>query len=121
MNKTENTPRPEGYSQVCVWPGTTIEPGQEVEVEEYILAETGCKVKFLETIITKPDIKNGHPVYGTGNRHDIFLAVQEDDIFKFALTRMQFGIRWVEDVIGEWNGYNDNPIYPARVSEYKTW
>jgi hypothetical protein len=74
----------------------------------------GVRVQLLETILTKPDV--GVP--DTGGRCDIFLAIHEDDVAKFAVPRLGMGIRWLEDVVSKVNGYPSNPIYPDYVLEY---
>ena len=108
----------DGFSQVCVWPGTVAGADKIDEFEKFIAEEfDGVRVQYLEEIETYPSVKNGKIVEGTGGRSDLFFAVHSDDIGKFAVPRLEVGIRWIEDVYG--NGGGD--LYPERVAEYKTW
>ena len=111
--------RNDGFNQVCVWPGIILTPDQVTEFSELMKESFGVRVQYLEEIKTLPDVKNGRVVEDTGDRNDIFFAVHKDDTGKFALPRLQAGIRWVEDVLGSWN--QSSHMYPERVSEYKSW
>jgi hypothetical protein len=73
-------------------------------------------VKFLEAIFTKPDV--GDPT--TGGRSDLFFAIDSssESFGSFCVRRLSLGIRWLEDVLSELNGYSQNPIYPDRVLNY---
>lgn len=109
------------FNQVCVWPGTILGKNTIEELEEFF-KETfdGTRIQHLEQIKTLPDKDgSGENIAKTGGREDMFFAVHRDDVEKFTLPRMQYGIRWIEDAIGEWNG--GNRLYPKRVEEYKTW
>lgn len=112
---SSNIPRKEKYTQVCVWPGTLVGQDKIEEFEEHIFKELGTKVQYLEEIKTLPD----EGVEETGDRNDLFFAVHEDDVGKFALPRLQMGIRWIEDVLDK--GNYTNKIYPKRVFEYCSW
>ena len=111
--------RNEGYDQVCVWPGMTLTLSQVADFPALMAEHFGVRVQYLEEIKTAPDLRDGFPVEGTGGRNDLFFAVHNDDAMKFAVPRLQAGIRWIEDVLGSWN--HSAALYPARVSEYKTW
>jgi len=107
----------DNFTQVCVWPGTEV---KETEVEAFVgfmLENFKCRIQFLETVETAPDMKNGYPVEGTGGRHDVFFAVHSEDVGDFAIPRITFGIRWIEDVYGNKQGH----LYPARIKEYCSW
>ena len=121
MNKQENTPRSEDYNQVCVWPGTIL---PETHIEKFVkhFEENGFRIQHLETLRTGPDLDStGKPIDGTGGRSDVLFAIHNDDVMKFAIPRMQMGIRWIEDVLDNEARANDYSIYPARVQEYRTW
>lgn len=116
----ENVKLNEGFSQVCIWPATTVTPNSTPkDFEDWVLEKFGTKVQYLEEIKTLPD--TGDLENKTGGRNDVFFAVHKDDIMKFAVPRLKSGIRWIEDVTSSINGYLSNPIYPERVLEYKTW
>ena len=111
----ENVIRKEEFTQVCIFTGLIVEDPKEFE--EQVLQRFGTRIQYLETITTKPDLDD--PL--TGGRLDVFFAVHKDDILKFAIPRLELGIRWIEDSLSELNNYSKNPIYPSRVFEYKTW
>jgi len=115
----ENVQREEKFNQVCIIHGLLLKDEDIKDFEEKIKEIFDTRIKFLETIVTKPDLKDGKLVKETGGRHDVFFAVHDDDVGKFAVPRMKFGIRWIEDVLAEWN--YSSPIYPKRVFDYCTW
>ena len=116
----KNVKRKQCYNQVCVWSGMLIERGLEKEFEKFILEKFDTRAQFLETITTLPNTE-GEDSLESGGRLDVFFAVHEDDVVKFAIKRLAFGIRWIEDVLSNMNEYYKNPIYPNRVMEYKSW
>ena len=114
----------EGYKQVCIWQGCCVAvkpegPGiventkEAIEKFENWAAETfqGTRVKYLEEVKTLPDET------GSGGRNDLFFLVHEEDVPKFAIPRLQYGIRWYEDVVS----YNDHAhLYSEEVlNRYK--
>jgi hypothetical protein len=114
MTKT----KPKEFVQVCVWPGTLVGKEKIKEFEAFMKTTFGARVKYLEEIITCPDMKNGHPVPKTGGRSDVFFSIHNADISKFAVARLQYGIRWVEDVLAN---EGKTSVYPESVLKYKTW
>ena len=109
------------YTQVCVWPGTIIKPA-EVKQFEAFFEENGFRVQFLESITTSPDLdEEGEPVVDTGGRTDVFFTIHNDDVMKFAIPRLQMGIRWIEDVLDNESHAQDHSIYPSHVKEYRAW
>jgi len=117
MNK--NVERPEEYQQVCVWPGTLVGAENVQAFVKFMDDDFGTRVLYLEEIETLPDEENGEPVPDTGGRNDLFFAVHNDDVGRFAVQRLMAGIRWIEDVLSEINYHS--PIYPERVFGYKSW
>jgi len=117
----ENIKRHTNFTQVCVWPGTTVgkDEVKQAEFEKWFLDEFNTRIQYLEEIETFPDLENGNPVEGSGKRNDIFFAVHEHDVSKFAVPRLQIRIRWIEDVLAECNYHQK--IYPERVYQYKCW
>lgn len=117
----QNVEFSEPFVQVCIWPGTLVN-GKIREFEAFMLEEFGTRVKYLEEIKTAPDIRGGFPVEDTGGRNDVFFAVHKDDLQKFAVPRLQMGIRWIEDVLtNERIRHNDCSLYPERVKDYRRW
>lgn len=114
-NRKENIDRKEYFSQVCVWPGTIVGEEHIEEFEKFMFNEFKSRIQYLEEIKTKPDI--GDP--NTGGRNDVFFAVHDEDVGKFAVPRLIAGIRWIEDVLD--NQTAKNRIYPSRVKQYRTW
>lgn len=111
-----------GYTQVCVWPGTFIPEGQtSAEFEAFMKKEFDVEAQYLETIVTKPDLDcHGKTVVAdTGGRKDLFFALKDGWPSAFAVKRIQYGIRWVEDALAR--GNYSSPIYPERVFGYKSW
>jgi len=115
----KNIQRNENYNQVCVWPGALL-PEEEIEQFVNYFSEIGFRVQHLETIKTASDRDSrGFPVEGTGGRSDILFAIHDEDVMKFAIPRLQMGIRWIEDVLdNEEEGYS---LYPERFSGYRNW
>jgi hypothetical protein len=107
----------DGYTQVCVWPGTIVGADQAAELEQFFAKEMGVRVQYLEDVYTAPDMENGFPVEGTGGRCDCMFAVHNEDAIKFAIPRLQMGIRWLEDVYGNGHG----ALYPERIAAYQCW
>ena len=106
-----------------VWHATIVQEGKEKEFEEFCLKELGVRVKFIETIKTSPDMKDGFPIEGTGGRSDVFFYIHSDDIGKFAVQRFKMGHecpRWIEDVLDNMASREQN-LYPERVKELRTW
>ncbi len=117
----KNVDKRENFSQVCVWPGTIVTNQQIHEFEGYF-KENGFRVQYLESLLTNPDRdENGIAVPETGGRTDAFFAVHNDDVMKFAIPRLQMGIRWIEDVLENEARETEHSIYPERVKEYRTW
>jgi hypothetical protein len=112
--------RKENFTQVCIWPGCIVGENEIEKFEKLMLEQFDIRIQYLEEIKTKPDKdSNGDIVEGTGNRNDLFFAVHDDDVGKFAIPRLQYGIRWIEDAL-EPENYSQH-LYPERVSEYKCW
>lgn len=112
-----NVDRKENFTQVCVWPGTVVGEESIADFQEWFLEEFGTRVQYLEEVVTAPDLVEDVAVPGTGGRNDVFFAVHDDDIGKFAVPRLSVGIRWLEDIYGNGHGH----IYPERVADYKSW
>jgi|APSaa5957512576_1039674.scaffolds.fasta_scaffold04498_8 hypothetical protein len=101
----------EGFSQVCVWRGTEMGDQSPKNFEDFIENQFGVRAQFLECVITAPG--QG----GEGGRSDLMFAIHEEDISKFAVPRLSWGISWIEDVYANGGG----ALYPDRIAEYKSW
>jgi hypothetical protein len=100
----------ENFKQLCVWPGTTVGQDSIEEFESVMEKEFGVRVKYAEEVITNPD--PGETIEQSGGRTDLFFWLHDEDVSKWAIQRLQLGIRWWEDVIS----YNDNSyLYPQEV------
>ena len=104
----------EGFDLVCVWPATLIGEKHASEFENWFKTEFDIEVQYLEEVTTLPDRdKDGNVVEKTGGRNDVFFAIKREDASKFAIPRLHFSIRWVEDAI-----LQDENIYHKYVKEY---
>ena len=107
------------FNQLCVWPGVVVGDSKKVQEDfvKFFKDELGVTVKYETEVKTLPD--PGDLGIKTGGRNDLFFYIADDDIGKFAIPRLNMGIRWYEDVLS--NGGGD--IYPTEVLEKykKTW
>lgn len=100
------------YNQLCVWQATELGDQTPEDFEKFIMDTFGCRAKFCEVVYTLPDKdKSGKPVEGTGGRSDLFFYVANEDIKKFAVPRLAYGIRWWEDVLMNGQGV----LYPKEI------
>ena len=106
------------FNQLCVWPGTVVGDSKKVQEDfvKFFKDELGVTVKYETEVKTLPDTPE---CTETGGRNDIFFYIADDDISKFAIPRLNMGIRWYEDVLS--NG--GDKLYPTEVLEKyeKTW
>lgn len=111
----------EKYTQLCLWPGTVVGEDQIEEFVKSMKENFGVRVKYECEVKTLPDIKDGKAVPETGDRNDLFFYVHSDDISKFAVPRLQYGIRWWEDVI-KYNDGNRHLYTDEFLEKYEpTW
>ena len=103
------------FNQLCVWPGTVVGDSKKVQKDfvKFFKDELGVTVKYETEVKTLADET------GPGGRNDLFFYIADDDVMKFAIPRLQMGIRWYEDVLG--NG--GDKLYPTEILEKyeKTW
>ena len=97
------------FTQLCVWPGTTLSPSTPKDLEDFFKDEMGTRIKYAEEVTTLPG--DG----GEGGRTDQFFFVHNDDVGKFAIPRLKMGIRWWEDVLDNMKGRDQ--IYPKEILE----
>ena len=107
------------FNQLCVMEGTTFPEGGVKEFHQFFKDEFDVRVKFENQVKTLPDMQDGEPVPETGDRNDLFFYIHNDDIGKFAVPRLQMGIRWWEDVLGNGNGkLYDNDVLEAYPNKW---
>ena len=90
------------FKQVCVWQWTTLWKWTVKDFENFIKEKLNSRIKFIEEITTNP-----------WWRTDLFFYIHTDDIMKFAVPRLWYWIRWLEDVY--WNWHWD--LYPSRIAD----
>lgn len=115
MTTGETTEIKNCYNQLCVWQGCLM-PESENPIEvftEFFKDVLHVQIKFCEQVWTNPDIdEDGKPVKGTGGRSDLLFYIHDEDIPKFAIKRLEYGICWWEDVVS----YNKGSyLYPQEV------
>jgi hypothetical protein len=103
------------FNQLCVWQNVTIGEGSADDFASFMNTTFGARVKYMEEVLTLPT----PGVEGTGGRSDLFFYIHDDDITKFAVPRLQYGIRWWEDVLGNGGGV----LYTQDILDKypKTW
>jgi hypothetical protein len=109
----------EDFNQVCVWPGTLVGKEKVKEFEEFLKESLGARTQYLEEFETLPDTVDYSGE--TGGRNDVLFAVHKEDVSKFALARLQFGMRWIEDVLDNAERSGELSIYPPHIKDYRTW
>lgn len=104
------------FNQLCVLQGTLMPDGGAEELVEFFKDNMGVTVKFETQVETLPDTPE---CTETGGRNDIFFYIADEDISKFAVPRLQMGIRWWEDVLANGGG----KLYTEEfLKKYpKTW
>lgn len=108
------------YTQLCVWQATLVGEENISDFEKFMYDKfNGVKVKYEAEVKTKPDQINGVDVPETGDRNDLFFYVHDEDINKFAVPRLAYGIKWWEDVLS--NG--GRVLYPKEFlkAHPKSW
>ncbi len=101
------------FTQLCVWQGVLLDGFTTQEFEKRMFDNFGTRIKYETEVRTLPDVDDyGVVIPETGGRNDVLFYVHADDIEKFAVPRLQAGIRWWEDVVG----YNNNShLYPQEI------
>ena len=113
----ENVTKKEKFNQVCVWRSCIVAGGDIPKFEKWLKEEFGVRGQFLEEYKTLPDKDEyGYDNEGTGGRADVLFAIHDDDIHKFTIPRLQYGISWIEDALD-----NTPDLYEERISKYRTW
>ena len=85
------------FTQVVVWPHTVLGDNTEEDFKNYMTKTFKSEVKLIgEHRITK-------------DRTDLLFYINADDIPKFAVARLTWGMRWLEDVMA-----NDGTYQPPE-------
>ena len=101
----------ENFKQVCVWEATILGPERIDEFVRWGMDTFGVRFHFLEEVKTLPDEN------GPGGRNDLIFAIHNEDVGKFAIPRLSYGIRWIDDVF--LNGHGR--LYPSHFKNYLSW
>lgn len=112
----ENVAKKKNFNQVCVWPSTIVSEADIPEFIKFFKDTFGVRAQFLEEYKTLPDRDYGLIVEGTGGRSDVLFAIHKEDVGKFVIARLKYGMRWIEDALD-----NSPEIYEERISKYRTW
>ena len=99
-----------GFDQLCCWPSTDLGDKSEEAFVDWVAEEFGVRAKFAEVVYTLPDEEDSGGV--TGGRSDLLFWVHSEDIPKFAVNRLNYGIRWWEDVILNGGGW----LYTDKIA-----
>ena len=114
----KNVKLKDNFIQVCVWPATTVGKSDVEAFEKWALEELDTRIQYLEEIKTYPTVsKSGDIVAESGSRSDVLFAVHNKDIPKFSIKRLEFGMRWLEDIMDN-AGFQ---LYPSRIEKYRSW
>ena len=110
----------DNFKQAVVWPGTIVADDQAIELEAFILEALGTRAKYIGCFRTLPGAG------GEGGRADAVFYVHSEDIPKFAVPRLKFDMRWVEDVLDNEarrivNGEQAFTIYIPEVHALYSW
>ena len=94
---------------LTLWPGTPVCENDRESLMKFFAEHFDIIPTIVGCVTTVPDKDpDGIDVPDTGGRHDFFFYVNTADVPKFAVPRLQFRMRWWEDVY-----FNDGQdIYP---------
>ena len=88
------------FNQVCIMQGT-IFAENENEFIDFFKNQFGVRIKLIGQFDTTMHYENGEV------QKDLAFYVHDEDIKKFAISRFEMGVRWLEDVM------SNNPyLYP---------
>lgn len=99
LSVMNNTTEPK-FEQVCVWPFTLCPPDEAKALEQFFTDKFGVRVRYIgENKVSD-------------KQTDTLFYIASEDIPKFAVPRLDAGIRWLEDVKrneGERGGFYPTP------------
>jgi hypothetical protein len=108
------------YDQLVVIQGLDFKEDDKKDFLAIFKRHHFHKPKILGVITTLPskDV-NGKTIEGTGGRKDFFFFINNKDIGRFSIWRLNYSMRWWEDIF-----YNhEEEIYPLefRKKYPKRW
>ena len=109
-NEQGNVILPECFAQVVVWPYTVIDAAEVKDFESWMKDEFNARAIYIETVETTEQAEDQMRV-------DMLFSVHSDDLARFTVPRLKYGMRWIEDVYNNGEGH----LYPGRVQLYTTW
>ena len=98
------------YNQLVVWPACIVGEAKIREFQQMML-DDGFRCKYAVEFETLPTPGNTSSM--TGGRNDLLFYIHNDDIGKFAIWRLERGMRWWEDYLS--NGAKS--IVPVEILE----
>lgn len=82
------------FTQVVVWPHTLLGEGNtEADFQKFITENFDARIKLI----------GEHRI--SGDRTDLLFFIHSEDIPKFAVARLSWGMRWLEDVMANDGSY----------------
>lgn len=95
------------FEQVCIWPFTLCPPDEAKAFEQFFTDNFGVRVRYIgENKISD-------------KQTDTLFYIASEDIGKFAVPRLQVGIRWLEDVAD--NAVANGACYPTPEGVKRCW
>lgn len=98
---TDNTAN--RYSQVVVWPHTLLD------------GDIAGFTKFIHETFNQTRIADVVEHKISEERTDVLFCIHSEDIPKFAVPRLAWGMRWLEDVM------NNDDTYRPPFTHKRTW
>jgi len=95
------------FNQLCVWPATIVGKDNVQAFNDFMRDEFGVRSAYECEV----ELADG--------RNDLLFFIHNDDVMKFAVKRLEYGIRWWEDVFYN----NQESQYPHHITQKykKTW
>ncbi len=95
---------------LTLWPGIVVYEKDREDLMQFFSNVFDITPTIVGCVVTLPDKDElGRNVPDTGGRHDLFFYVNANDVTKFAIQRLSYGMRWWEDIF-----FNDGQdIYPT--------
>ena len=96
---------------LTLWPGTLVYEHNRASILHFFRETFDVDITIVGCVETLPDKdQDGNHVPGTGGRMDFFFYVDFQDVEKFAIRRLRYGMRWWQDVYCN----EQQDIYPIQ-------